>query len=103
MTGVIFLNMSFVFIEVSTLKLDQDKTLHANIAKLISASTEEEKDAFGGTTDEDVSAKEVDLIFNYFTHTVNCDNLLVNPKRCDLTQGIPLLGNYETYSPPPEC
>ena len=71
-TGLIFLNMSFFLAEVSALKLNQDKKMVSNIIKLISSSAaEEEKDAFGGA-DEDCSAKEVDLIFNYSTHTFHC-------------------------------
>ena len=69
-TGLVFLNMSFFLFEVSALKLNQDKTMFSNIIKLISNSAaEEEKDVFGGT-DEDCTAKEVDLIVNYSTHTV---------------------------------
>ena len=68
-TGLIFLNMSFFLAEVSALKLSQDKKMFSNIIKLISSNAaEEEKDAFGGT-DEDSSAKEVDLIFSYSAHT----------------------------------
>ena len=102
-TGLVFLNMSFFLFEVSALKLNQDKTMFSNIIKLISnTSAEEEKDAFGGA-DEDYSAKEVDLIVNYSTHTVYSYIKEVNPKRCVFDQGVPLLGSYEIYSPPPEA
>jgi hypothetical protein len=101
-TGIIFLNMSFFLAEVSALKLSQDKKMFANIVKLISTSAaEEEKDAFAGT-DEDCSSKEVDLIFNYSVHTLFSFAILINNKSLNLDQGIPLLGNYEIYSPPPE-
>lgn len=103
-TGLIFLNMSFFLAEVSALKLTQDKKMIANIAKLISSSAaEEEKDAFGGTADEDCSAKEVNLIFNYTTHTIYGYTSLIKNLRCVLNQGLPLLGSYEIYSPPPEA
>ncbi len=76
----------------------------ANIAKLISSSSaEEEKDAFGGAADEDLSAKEVDLIFNYTTHTIYRHILEVKSTRYSYNQGLPLLGSYEIYSPPPEA
>ena len=102
-TGVIFLNMSFFLAEVSALKMHQDKKMFANIVKLISSSAaEEEKDAFGGT-DEDNSAKEVDLIFGYSVHTIHNHISEVNNKRSVFDQGVPLLGSYEIYSPPPEA
>ena len=102
-TGLIFLNMSFFLMEVSALKLHQDKKLLVNIAKLISSSSaEEEKGSVGGSADEDLSAKEVDLIASYPVHSIYNQILSVNIKRCLLNVGMPLLGSYEIYSPPPE-
>ena len=102
-TGLIFLNMSFFLAEVAALKLNQDKKMFANIVKLISTSAaEEEKDVFGGT-DEDNAAKEINLIFNYSTHCLHSHTLDLNNKRSVFDQGIPLLGSYEIYSPPPEA
>jgi len=101
-TGVIFLNMSFFLAEVSALKISQDKKMYANIMKMISSNAaEEEKDAFGGP-EEDCSAKEVDLIFSYSVHTIHNHISEVNHKRSVFDQGVPLLGSYEIYSPPPE-
>ena len=101
-TGLIFLNMSFFLAEVSALKINQDKKMFSNIIKLISNNTaEEEHDAFGGP-DEDSSAKEVDLIFSYSTHTIHTFVIKIDKKRTVFDQGIPLLGSYEIYSPPPE-
>jgi hypothetical protein len=103
-TGLIFLNMSFFLAEVSVLNLNKDKKMIANIAKLISSSSsEEEKAAFGGAADEDPTAKEVDLIFNYSTHTIYRFILLIKSTRYSYNQGPPLLGSYEIYSPPPEA
>ena len=100
-TGLIFLNMSFFLAEVSFLNLNQDKKMIGNIAKLIaSSSTEEEKDVFGGT-DEDCSAKEVYLVFQYNIHAAVAYSVLPN-KRSFFNPGSPLLGSYEIYSPPPE-
>jgi hypothetical protein len=102
-TAVIFLNMSFFLAEVSALKLDKDKKMIANIAKLISTSAaEEERDVFGAT-DEDHAAREVDLIYNYSIHTIHNYILDVSIKRCALDHGLPILGNYEIFSPPPEA
>jgi hypothetical protein len=66
------------------------------------SAAEEEKDVFGGTH-EDCSAKEVDLIFNYSIHNAHTNFLIANKKRCVHDQGIPLVGSYEIYSPPPEA
>jgi hypothetical protein len=102
-TGLIFLNMSFFLFEVSLLKLNEDRQMMANIAKMLcSGATEEERDVFGGGSDEDSSTKEIDLLFSYTAHTVFSYITSVNNKMCVVNQGIPLLGSYEIYSPPPE-
>ena len=101
-TGLIFLNMSFFLAEVSALKLNQDKQMIGNIAKLISSSAaEEEKDVFGGSS-EDCSAKEIDLLFEYNTDSATGYILLTKSRRA-FVAGSPLLGSYEIYSPPPEA
>jgi hypothetical protein len=73
------------------------------ISKLLSGSaTEEEKDIFGGSSDEDTTAKEINLIFNHHTYSP-CNASLTSKRKLDtLSQGIPQLGNYEIFSPPPE-
>jgi len=103
-TGIIFLNMSFFLTEVSALKLDQNKPLMENLSKLMAGcAAEEEKDIFGGSSDEDTLVKEIDLIFNCHTCTIGSYVLVSKSKISLLDQGIPLLGNYEIYSPPPEA
>jgi hypothetical protein len=103
-TALVFLNMSFFLAEVSALKLTQDKKMIENIARLISSSAaEEEKDVFGGLADEDCSAKEVDLIFNYAVHSIHSHVIFIDNKRGNHDQGLPQLGSYETFSPPPEA
>ena len=102
LTGLIFLNMSFFLAELSALKVSQDKKIFSNIIKLISSNaSEEEKDAFGGD-DGDSSSKEIDLIFSYSAHTIHTSVSEVKNKRSVFNQGVPLLGSYEIYSPPPE-
>lgn len=102
-TGLIFLNMSFFLIEVSALGLAKDKQMVKNIALLIASSAaEEEKDAFGGIADEDHSTKGIDLIVSYTTHTIHGCEILIT-RYSDRDQGLPLLGSYEIYSPPPEA
>jgi hypothetical protein len=102
LTGIIFLNMSFFLYEVTALKLGQNQQMAANIAKLLSTSaSEEERDAFGGGADEDSKIKEVDLIFSYDTHSLSLLASKANAQ-CATNMGVPLLGSYEIYSPPPE-
>ena len=102
-TGIVFLNMSFFLAEVTVLKLDQDKQMMENICKLLSGSAaEEEKDIFGGSSDEDTAAKEINLIFNHHIYSP-CNASLISKRELDtLSQGTPQLGNYEIFSPPPE-
>lgn len=102
-TGLVFLNMSFFLAEVSALGLTKDKHMLKNIAMLISSSAaEEEKDAFGGMADEDHSAKGVEFIVSYSTHTIFGYEILITTHGSH-EPGIPLLGSYEIYSPPPEA
>jgi len=103
-TGIVFLNMSFFLAEVSALKLDKDKKMIENIAKLIAgSSSEEEKDVFGGAADEDSAAKEIDLIFSYTIYTPDGFAYILKSDGHLLKHGLPRLGNYEIYSPPPEA
>lgn len=102
-TGLVFLNMSFFLAEISALKLSEDKKLIENVAKLIAGSaSEEESDAPMGSPDEDASAKEIDLIFHYQPVAPLENTTLAKSKISILMQGIPRLGHYEIYSPPPE-
>jgi hypothetical protein len=95
--------MSFFLVEVTALKLDKDKQMMENISKLLAGSAaEEEKDIFGGSSDEDTTAKEIDLIFNHHTYSPGNASLISKRKLDALSQGIPQLGNYEIFSPPPE-
>ena len=100
-TMIIFLNMSFVLAEVSALKMDQDKAMIKNIAALIAGCTSEEEP--GGASDEDNSINEIELMLNHHTHTLHSIDLLSKNKAGMTTSGVPRLGNYEIYSPPPEA
>ncbi|HTE34831.1 MAG TPA: hypothetical protein VK666_30850 [Chryseolinea sp.] len=103
-TGLIFLNMSLIMAEVSALKLDRDKELFGNIAKMISGcSSEEEADGVQGLSDEDSSLEEINLIFD---NQLDLSLSLVidsNHKLSLQNQGVPRFGNYEIYCPPPEA
>ena len=100
-TMVIFLNMSFVFVEVSALKMDQDKQMIKNIAALIAGCTSEEEP--GGTSDEDNTVNEIQLMLHHHPHTPSSVDILFRSKARLTTLGVPRLGNYEIFSPPPEA
>ncbi len=102
-TALVFMNMSLIIAEVYALKLDKDKELIENIAKMISGcSSEEETDGVKGLADEDVKVKEIDLM--HHSHlTLPLSEILDGPHKIRLqNSGIPRFGNYEIYCPPPE-
>ena len=100
-TMVIFLNMSFVLVEVSALKMDQDKEMIKNIAALIAGCASEEEP--GGTTDEDNAFNEIQLMLHHHPHAPHSiDDLYTNMARIT-TLGVPRLAYYEIFSPPPEA
>lgn len=100
-TMVIFLNMSFVLAEVSALKMDQDKEMIKNIAALIAGCASEEEP--GGTSDEDNTVNEIQLMVHHHTHAPHSIDDLTKDKARISTLGVPSLGNYEIFSPPPEA
>jgi hypothetical protein len=100
-TLIIFLNMSFVLAEVSALKMDQDNAIIKNIAALIAGCTSEEEP--GGTSDEDNTVNEIQLMLDHHTHTPYFIDILSKNKARTTTLGVPRLGNYEIFSPPPEA
>lgn len=99
-TGIVFLNMSFILAEVAAIKIDHDKQLLRNIAALFAGCSAEEET--GNSADEDTAVSEIDLILNY-THRPSVGRELLFKNRAGITTvGIPRLGHYEIYSPPPE-
>jgi hypothetical protein len=99
-TGIIFLNMSFVLAEVAAIKMDQDKQLLGNIAALFAGCSAEEET--GNSADEDSSVCEIDLILHHAHRHSVYHELLFKNKAGITTVGLPQLGHYEIYSPPPE-
>jgi hypothetical protein len=99
-TALVFLNMSFFLAEISALKIEKNKPLLENVAKLIAGSSaEEEKDAFGGT-EEDVNISDV-LVPHYPHPHDPFEHLLQNNRRLR-DHGTPLFGHHQIFSPPPE-
>jgi hypothetical protein len=101
-TCLIFLNLSFVMVEVSVFKLDKDQQAIEGLAKLIAdCSSEEESDGFGGLSDED-PVKEISVFVSTGFTLAALQSLDSPALRGNENQGIPRFGNYEIYSPPPE-
>lgn len=100
-TGIIFLNMSFVLVEVSALKMDQDKEMIKNIAALIAGCANEEEP--GGSADEDNTVNEIQLLLHHGSHKAHSTDSLSKNKARITTLGVPTLGIYEIDSPPPEA
>jgi ribonuclease BN (tRNA processing enzyme) len=99
-TAIVFLNMSFFLAEISALKIEKNKQLLENVAKLIAGSSaEEEKDAFAGA-DEDVSINDVFMSHHHHPHDLT-EHMLQSSLRLR-DHGIPLFGHRQIFSPPPE-
>ncbi len=97
-TGLVFLNMSLVMAELCALKLDRDKDLMENIARITGGCSEEEADSMG---DEDTTVKEINLMIG-LSPTVPLRHLLDSSHIKVQNEGMPSFGNYEIYSPPPQ-
>lgn len=99
LTGITFLNLSFLQVEVTLLKHTKNHQLIENIALLLSAS-EEEREC--GETKDNPNAKEVDLISH--------QSIIHHTSFFVLTQSIKWLSNeglfnhayLQKFSPPPE-
>lgn len=100
-TGVIFLNMSFIFAEISALKVDRDKEIARNLSILVASCAAEEEP--GGTADEDSTVSEMDLIFSHSTHAVTVSTISHGIKYGVWTYGHPKLAEFEISTPPPEA
>jgi hypothetical protein len=101
-TAVIFLNMSFFLVEVSLLELEKDGRF-GKIITLVLAGTcfEEEKEAGADTTEEETSAKKIEVVFQ--NHSYASDGyILLSDSKWISDHSIPLGGINETFTPPPE-
>lgn len=102
-TALIFLNMSFFLAEISLLGLDKDGRFN-KIITLVLAGTcfEEEKEAGADTSEEEKSAKKIEVVFQDHCHAFDAYILLSSAKWI-ADHSLPLGGIYETFTPPPEC
>ncbi|HMG92755.1 MAG TPA: hypothetical protein VK589_22010 [Chryseolinea sp.] len=100
-TGVIFLNMSFIFAEISALKVDQDKQMARNLSILVASSAAEEEP--GGAADEDSTVSELDLIFSHPSIPGSITDFNNGINYNIWSHGHPRLAEYEICNPPPEA
>jgi len=92
--------MSFFLVELSLLKITDNQIIE-NIARLISTGGfEEERD--GEAPENDVSAKEIDLIVN-FIPTHHFSLFVISLKKGRMLDDLYPHANYsQTFSPPPD-
>lgn len=98
LTGITFLNLSFLQVEVTLLKQSRNNALIENISLLLS---EEEREA-GASEDSHVNAKEVDFILHQsiIHHTAFFE--LAESIKWLSNEGLFCHGYLKKFSPPPE-
>lgn len=97
-TVVIFLNMSFLFVEISALNLEPNNKMARNLSILIASSMAEEEPG----ADEDSTFSALDFIVNHHP-TVGAIDLFSNNKFAMWSHGHPRLGECEIIKPPPQA
>ena len=100
LTGMVFLNMSFLLSEVSLLKLSKREQIE-NIAKLIfNGGLEEERD--GETSGTDTEGEEVDLIMQQVQVHYASSVLLSTTLNHTLVDHYLHANHSLTFFPPPD-
>ena len=98
-TGVIFLNMSFVLVELSALNIERNNEMARNLSMLVANSMAEEEP---GAADEDSTLSELDLIVNH--HANASTTHISSPIKFNIwSHGHPRLSEFEICYPPPEA
>ena len=98
-TAVIFLNMSFVLVEISALNIDRTNQMALNLSILVANSMAEEEP---GSGDEDSTFSELDFVVNHHAHVAPID--ITSSGRFNIwLHGLPRLGEFEICNPPPEA
>ena len=96
--GVIFLNLSFLFAEVSALKLDPNNRMALNFSILPANSMAEEEPG----ADEDSTISTLDFIVNHHP-TVGGIDLFSNNNFSIWSHGHTKLAEFEIIKPPPQA
>ena len=99
--GIVFLNMSFILTELSVVNLNKNKQVIANIVKLATTATEEERD-LEDTSESSENLKEVDLTL--FKSSFACRGINSKKHSSHLLPGMGFHAEaaLEILSPPPE-
>ena len=97
-TGVIFLNMSFLLVEISALNLNPNNQMALNLSILIASSMAEEEPG----ADEDSTFSALDFIVNHHP-TIGTIDLFSNNKLGTWSHGHPRLAEFEIIKPPPQA
>jgi hypothetical protein len=103
LTGLVFLNLSFVLTELAILEVPSTNSgLYADIAKLVSGvGFEEERDA-GGESSEKTIEKEID-VYHQFENKVIINDHLITSKLFHLSSIRGLLDpDSKVATPPPK-
>jgi hypothetical protein len=100
-TCVIFLNMSFILVEISALKMDRDKEMARNLSILVASCAAEEEP--GGAADEDSTVSELDLLFSHSSNPGGTTDFSNGIIYSIWSHGHPRLAEYEICNPPPEA
>ena len=101
-TTLIFLNMSFFLAEVTLLELEKDGRFGKIITLILSGSCfEEERETGGDTSEEETSAKKIEVVFQDHRYAFD-PYILLSSTKWITDHSLPLGGVYETFTPPPE-
>jgi len=101
-TTLIFLNMSFFLAEVTILDLQEDSRFSKVISLVLSGTCfEEEKETGGDTTEEDTSAKKIEVVFTDY-HKAFDAHIILSDLKWGFDHGLPTFGVYKKFTPPPE-
>lgn len=101
-TGLTFLNMSFVIAEIAALRSAYNKSILENVARMISTSMAEEETDMSGGAEHNHSLKEIDLLDDNLYHLQFEGKGIANTLkaiRCEIDTHP---GYCQRYAPPPD-
>lgn len=101
-TALIFLNMSFFLAEVSMLDLANDGRFSKVISLVLSGTCfEEEKETGGDTTEEDTSAKKIEVVLHSH-HTAFDAFIILTDLNWGFQHAFLVCAVHKKFTPPPE-
>jgi len=103
LTGLVFLNMSFLMIELAALDLGKhDKEMFRDLVTMLARVSEEEKGGQSTAPDSNL-AKEVDLYMSHHTSVLSAGFTLITTSLFAHLRAVPLPGMQDTPLQPPEA